>query len=51
MWQENGTRETFLMHVTAVLDAMKKSGHFSDYDKAQKAHKEAAKAAESQRLD
>ncbi len=28
--QENGTREAFLMHVTAVLDAMKKRGHFSD---------------------
>ncbi len=35
------------MHVTAVLDAMKKRGHFSNYDKAQKAHEEAAKAAES----
>jgi hypothetical protein len=46
VWQENGTREAFLMHVTAVLDAMKKCGHFSDYDKAQKAHEEAAKAAE-----
>ncbi len=30
LWQENGTREAFLMHVTAVLDAMKKRGHFSD---------------------
>jgi hypothetical protein len=47
IWQENGTREAFLMHVTAVLDSMKKRGHFSDYDKAQKAYKEAAKAAES----
>jgi hypothetical protein len=46
LWQENGTREAFLMHVTAVLDAMKKCGHFSDCDKAQKAYKEAAKAAE-----
>jgi hypothetical protein len=35
------------MHVTVVLDAMKKRGHFSDYNKAKKAHKEAAKAAES----
>jgi hypothetical protein len=35
------------MHVMAVLDAMKKGCHFSDYDKAQKAHEEAAKAAES----
>ncbi len=35
------------MHVTAVLDAMKKRGHFNDYNKAQKAYKEAAKAAET----
>jgi hypothetical protein len=47
LWQENGTHEAFLMHVTAVLDAMKKRGHFSNYDKAQKAYKEAAKVAES----
>ncbi len=47
VWQENGTREAFLMHVTAVLDAMKKRGHFNDYDKAQKAYEEAAKAAET----
>jgi hypothetical protein len=46
VWQENGTGETFLMHVTAVLDAMKKRGHFNDYDKVYKAHKEAAKVAE-----
>ncbi len=39
LWQENGTREAFLMHVTAVLDAMKKRGHFSNYDKAQKVYK------------
>jgi hypothetical protein len=47
VWQENGTREAFLMHVTAVLDAMKKCGHFNNYDCAQKAYEEAAKAAES----
>ncbi len=35
------------MHVTAVLDAMKKRGHFKDYDRAQKAYEEATKAAES----
>jgi hypothetical protein len=46
-WHENGTREAFLMHVTAVLDAMKKRGHFKDYDRAQKAYEEATKAAES----
>jgi hypothetical protein len=34
------------MHVTGVLDAMKKRGHFKDYDKAQKAYEEAKKAAE-----
>jgi hypothetical protein len=44
--QENGTPEAFLMHVTAVLDAMKKRGHFSNYDKAQKAYEEAVKAVE-----
>ncbi len=46
VWHENGTREAFLMHVTAVLDAMKKCGHFKDYDRAQKAYEEAKKAAE-----
>ncbi len=34
------------MHVTAVIDTMKKRGHFNNYNKAHKAHKEAAKAAE-----
>ncbi len=47
MWHKNGTHEAFLMHVTAVLDTMKKHGHFKDYDRAQKACKEAKKAAES----
>jgi hypothetical protein len=47
VWHKNGTREAFLMHVTAVLDAMKKCGHFKDYDRAQKAYEEAEKAAES----
>ena len=46
LWQENGTHEAYLMHVMAVLDAMKKCGHFSNYNKAQKAYEEAAKAAE-----
>jgi hypothetical protein len=46
VWHKNGTREAFLMHVTAVLDAIKKHGHFKDYDKAQKAHDEAKKAVE-----
>jgi hypothetical protein len=47
VWHENGTREAFLMHVTAVLDTMKKRGHFNNYDRAQKAYEEAEKAAES----
>jgi hypothetical protein len=34
------------MHVTAILDAMKKCGHFNNYDKAYKAHEEAVKATE-----
>jgi hypothetical protein len=46
VWQENGTCEAFLMHVIAVLDAMKKHGHFNNYVKAYKAHEEAATAAE-----
>jgi hypothetical protein len=47
VWHKNGTREAFLMHVTAVLDAIKKCGHFQDYEKAEKVHKEAKKAVES----
>jgi hypothetical protein len=49
VWHKNGTREAFLMHVTVVLDAIKKCGHFQDYDKAEKVHKEAKKAIESAR--
>jgi hypothetical protein len=37
------------MHVTAVLDAIKKRGHFLDYEKVEKVHKEAKKAVESAR--
>ncbi len=47
-WHNNGTKEAFLMHLTAVLDAIKKRGHFKDYEKAQKAyaeHKQAVKSA------
>jgi hypothetical protein len=36
VWQESQTREAFLMHVTAVLDAIKKRGHYYDYEKAEK---------------
>ncbi len=46
VWHESGTREAYLMHVTGVLDAMKKRGHFNDYDRAQKAYEEATKASE-----
>jgi hypothetical protein len=48
VWHKNGTQEAFLVNMTAVLDAMKKRGHLKDYyDRAQKAHDEAEKAAES----
>jgi hypothetical protein len=49
VWQGNGTREAFLMHVTAVLDAIKKRGHFGDYDKAAFKYQEAQEAIESAR--
>ncbi len=38
VWHKNGTREPFLMHVMAVLDAMKKRGHFNGKEGAQKAY-------------
>jgi hypothetical protein len=47
VWHKNGTREAFLMHVTAVLDAMKKHGHFNDYNRAHKAYEKVKKPAES----
>jgi hypothetical protein len=47
VWHENGTQEAFLMHVTAVLDAIKKRDTFKDYEKAERAYVEANKAAES----
>ncbi len=46
VWHENGTRGAILMHVTVVLDAIKKCGHFKDYKKAQKAYVEAKQAVE-----
>ena len=49
VWHENGTREAFLMHVTVVLDTIEKCGHFYDYEKAAKDHKESMKAVESAR--
>ncbi len=35
VWHENGTQEAFLMHVLAVLYAIKKRGTFKDYKKAE----------------
>ncbi len=49
VWQENGTHKGFLMHVTAVLDAIKKRGHFEDYVKAAFKYKEASEAIASAR--
>jgi hypothetical protein len=49
VWHENGTREAFLMHVMAVLDAIKKRGHFYDYKKAEVVHEAAKKSVESAR--
>jgi hypothetical protein len=49
VWQENGTREAFLMHVSAVLDAIKKRGHFGDYEKATHKYQEANEAITSAR--
>jgi hypothetical protein len=49
VWCKNGTREAFLMHVTAVLNGIKKRGHFYNYEKAAKDHKESTKAIESAR--
>ncbi len=46
VWHENGTQEAFLVHVTVVLDAIKKRDTFKDNKKAQKAYVEANKAAE-----
>ncbi len=46
VWHKNGTQEAFLMHVMAVLDAIKKRGTFKDYKKAEQAYVEANKAAE-----
>jgi hypothetical protein len=46
VWHKNGTRESFLMHVMAVLDAIQKCGTFKDYKMAQKAYVEAKKMVE-----
>jgi hypothetical protein len=49
VWQKNGTCKAFLMHVTVVLNAFKKCGHFNDYKKAERDYGEAKKAVESAR--
>jgi hypothetical protein len=49
VWCKNGTRKAFLMHITAVLNVIKKRGHFYNYEKAAKDHKESTKAVESAR--
>jgi hypothetical protein len=41
VWHKNRMQEAFLIHVTVVLDAIKKRGHFQDYKKAEKVHEEA----------
>ncbi len=46
VWHKNGTKEAFLMNITAILDAIKKRGHFKDYKKAKRAHDEAKQAVE-----
>ncbi len=49
VWQENGTRKAFLMHVTAVLNAIKKRGHLDDYEKATGQYEKAKEAVETTR--
>jgi hypothetical protein len=49
VWHKNGTRKAFPMHITAVLNAIKKRGHFYNYEKAAKDHEESTKAIESAR--
>jgi hypothetical protein len=38
VWHENRTQEAFLVHVMVVLDAIKKRGHFQDYENSEKVH-------------
>jgi hypothetical protein len=49
VWHKNRTCKAFLMQVTAVLDAIKKRGHFYNYEKAAKDHEESTKSIESAR--
>jgi hypothetical protein len=50
VWRTNGTREAFLMHVTAVLDAIKKRGHLDDYKKAAGHYEKAKEGVETARV-
>ncbi len=47
VWQENRTRKAFLMHITAVLNAIKKCGDVKDYKLAAKEYEGATKTVES----
>jgi hypothetical protein len=49
VWQENGTCKAFLMHVTAVLDVIKKRGHLDDYEKAAWQYEKSKEAMETAR--
>ncbi len=49
VWQENRTCKALQMHVTSVIDAIKKHGHFEDYEKAAYTYEKARKDAESAR--
>ncbi len=49
VWQENGTREAFLMHMTAMLDAIKKCGHLDNYKKATEQDEKAKESVETAR--
>jgi hypothetical protein len=49
VWQENGICEAFLMHMTAELNAIKKRGHFDDYEKAAGQYEKAKEAMETTR--
>jgi hypothetical protein len=47
VWHKNRTLVAFRLFVTAVLNVIKKCGHFYDYKKAAKDHKESKQAVES----
>ncbi len=49
VWQENRTFKAFLMHVTAVLNAIKKRGHLDDYEKAAWQYEKSKEAVETTR--